>query len=108
MIPAAKQDPARTQLLEILGRENAGLLRDLWWIHRRVDSLAITEQLMIRWRISIDFTIPDARPFETSDGRKLYYLPVSILAKWPPVMRFDLRDEDDRPLPLLTRRKNRT
>jgi hypothetical protein len=71
--------------------------------------MSFTDRLMVRVWTSVDFTIPsDARPFGTTDqGDDVFYLPITILAKWPPVMRFDLRDEDDRPIPLLTSRKNR-
>lgn len=83
-------------------------MKDRAWIHRRVDSMTFTDALMVRVWTSIDFTIPpEAVPFAKVDGEDVFYLPVTILAKWPPVMRFDLRDEKNRPVSLLTTDKNR-
>ncbi len=87
---------------------NHRLVIDRAWIHRRVDAMSFTEGLMVRVWTSIDFTVPrDVIPFGKIDGQSAFYLPVTILAKWPPVMRFDLRDEKGRPIPLLTSTKNR-
>jgi hypothetical protein len=70
--------------------------------------MSFTEGLMVRVWTSIDFTIPDAVSFGSKvDGNNVYYLPVAILAKWPPVMKFDLRDASGVSIPLLTSRKNR-
>lgn len=49
-------------------------------------------------QISIDFTIPD-QEIGT-------HVPISVLPKWPPLYRFDFRDSDGRPVPLLTSEQN--
>lgn len=57
--------------------------------------------------MSVDFTVP-ALPAaqELASGRSLFYVPVSRLAKWPPLLGYDLIDEDDRALHLLSAEEN--
>jgi hypothetical protein len=96
--------------LEQLAAANAGALRDTGsWLHRRVERIAYTDDGMIARSFSVDFTIPRGfAPLETlDDGRKVFYLPVALLRKWPPLMRFDLQTDDGRTSPLLTSLKNR-
>lgn len=104
---SAGQDVRKT--LAVTAVENVALVIDRSWVHRRVDAIEFTENLMTRVRTSIDFTVPaETVPFRKRDsGENIYYLPISILAKWPPLMRFDLRDERGVPIPLLTHGKNR-
>ncbi len=102
--------PERRKLADVSASNAGALLTPTTWVHRRVESLSFTEQLMVRRRISVDFTIPDDyQPFIASEdgGPALYFLPVALLRKWPPLMRLDLRSEEDQPLPLLTTGKNR-
>ena len=80
---------------------------------------------MVRRKVSVDFSIPPALPpfHEGAHESKLravvrahprpasepnvYFVPVALLRKWPPLLDFDLRDEHGSPLPLLTTAKNR-
>lgn len=101
--------------LERVGKSAAGVLRkEETWIHRRVESLAfpIPDTPTVRRRVSIDFSIPtglepiDAAPSAHRPPR--FYVPLSILRKWPPLDRLDLFGEDGRSIPFLTGRQNRT
>jgi hypothetical protein len=95
-----------------VARESGASLRDTTpWLHRRVERFCHTERLMVRRKVSVDFTIPnDLPPFRESPGEgepNVYFVPVALLRKWPPMMDFNLADEEGRPIPLLTSQKNR-
>src|SRR4051794_436160 len=81
------------------------------WIHRRVESISFTERLTVQRRISVDFTIKEQfSPFiagRDSEHPSLYFLPIALLRKWPPLMQLDLRTAEGDPIPLLTTGKNR-
>lgn len=96
--------------LERIARESGFALRDTTlWLHRRVERITYTDRLIFQRRVSVDFTIPERLPpFATRpDSRSVYFVPIALVRKWPPVMQWDLRDEHDTPLPLLTSGKNR-
>jgi hypothetical protein len=94
------------------------------WIHRRVEVITFPAKNdpIVRRRVSIDFTIPqglapagpqpeDQRPAAGGQPpkaapRPYFYVPLSVLRKWPPVLQLDLRDEEDKAVPLLTRAQN--
>jgi hypothetical protein len=112
-------DPPVPELTEYGGLESlAGLaaknsfaLRDTApWLHRRVERITTTDRTLVRRHVSVDFSIPQRlKPFR-ADGqgtRNVYFVPVALLRKWPPLMDFDLRSEDGSSLPLLTSRTNR-
>lgn len=79
------------------------------WLHRRVDRVSFTPQLMVSRQVSVDFTIPPGLPpfREGSDGVNEYFVPIALLRKWPPPMQFDLRSPENEPISLLTSRKSR-
>lgn len=102
----------RKQLIAV-GHSAAPLLRsEDEWVHRRVEAITFPfpDHLVYRRHISIDFSIPpglcsidESRPAH----RPLrFYVPLSILRKWPPLTSLDLRGEDGRPIPFLTSRQN--
>lgn len=72
------------------------------WLHRRVERVSITLQLMIKRQVSVDFTIPPANDGEPQPESDAHLLPISLLAKWPPQMQFDLRDAAGDSVYLLT------
>lgn len=99
-------------LVAVAGDSGFALRDTARWLHRRVERISHTERLMIRRRVSVDFTIPPGLPpFRTGEAGpnapNIYFVPVALLRKWPPLMEFDLRAEDGRPIPLLTSHKNR-
>ncbi len=53
---------------------------------------------------------PECKPSPVCDtppsGLASYYVPVSLIRKWPPLSRLDLRDPDGRPIPFLTGKEN--
>jgi hypothetical protein len=98
--------------LAAVGKSAAGPIRKQDdWIHRRVESIEFADpDDAVYWRrLSVDFTIPDLEPIARDpDGQPVhrYYVPVSFIAKWPPLRRFDLRSGSGDPLPFLTSRQN--
>jgi hypothetical protein len=78
------------------------------WIHRRVQRISFTPSGMTITDVSIDFSLPDDFPVfeELDNGYGVYFVPLLVLRKWPPLLRLDLRDQHGEPIPLLTTRKN--
>jgi hypothetical protein len=108
--------------LKAIGRSAAAAVRSQHeWIHRRVEAVTFPwpEAGVYRRSVSIDFTIPQIRPVRgrhdtaegdtdpTASGKAgRYYVPLSLLKKWPPVNRLDLRSGAGQPVPLLTTQQN--
>ena len=59
-----------------------------------------------RRHISIDFTIPELDAVKEGVAPERYYVPLSLLRKWPPLLRLDCRNGAGEPIPLLTRQQN--
>ncbi len=81
------------------------------WIHRRVESLTfpLPEQPVYRRQVSIDFTIPEGlKPAADPVGGRpaRYYVPLSLIRKWPPLPSLDLRGSSGEPIPFLTAAQN--
>ena len=64
------------------------------WVHRRVENVELLDGSAIRRRISIDLSVSDQR---------LSLIPVTWLRRGNRLRSFDLRDEDGRPLAVVTR-----
>jgi len=77
------------------------------WIHRRTETVALTDPETIRRRVAVDFTLfADLPPLITDGaGEPIYFVPIALLKKVP-LTNFDLRDERDGALPLLTRQRD--
>jgi GDSL-like Lipase/Acylhydrolase family len=71
------------------------------WVHRRVESIAFIDERTIRRRMSVDFTPRMAEGSETT------LVPLAMLAKGV-LTRFDLRDEEERSVPMRTSEENAT
>lgn len=70
------------------------------WVHRRVESIDLLSDRSVRRRVSVDFT-----PRPRSDGKVPIHAPIVLLKKGL-LTRFDLRDEEGKALPLLTREQS--
>jgi hypothetical protein len=107
-VSEGEQTQAR-KLVEVAAECAPLLLHTKDWIHRRVYQIGFTSSGMRRTRISIDFTL-DGRfaPFQGDGGPdSVFYVPLLMLRKWPPLLRLDLLAPDRSSIPLLTSRKNR-
>jgi hypothetical protein len=95
--------------LERVGRSAASCIQDRpRWLHRRVESVTfpLPTDRVYRRRLSIDFTIPDGLDPVHEDGGDRYYVPLSLLRRWPPLLRLSIRSGSDLPIPLLTLDQN--
>ncbi|MBA2792922.1 MAG: hypothetical protein H0U32_02880, partial [Thermoleophilaceae bacterium] len=103
-LPHTALTPAELDLGVVL----LDLARD-WarWVHRRVESFDIEDERTVRRRVSVDFTLPPAHPHTevTPLGEPRHVVPLGLMRKRP-LRRFDLRDEQDASLPLLTLEQN--
>lgn len=77
------------------------------WRHRRVESITVLTHEQVRRHVSIDFTVPEAQ----RDGLRLsdeeFVVPLALLSKRP-LVHFDLRNEEQHAIPLLTAEQHRT
>ena len=77
------------------------------WRHRRVETITVLTHEQVRRHVSIDFTVPE----EQREGLRLsadeYVVPLALLAKRP-LVHFDLRNEEQHSIPLLTAEQHRT
>src|SRR5262249_23446535 len=74
------------------------------WVHRRVETMHLIDSRTIRRRVSVDLSVPDIAPL-ISDTRSRVLLPITLLEKRV-MTNFDARDEDMRPVPVLTTEQN--
>jgi hypothetical protein len=70
------------------------------WVHRRVESIELVDERIVRRRVSVDFT-PGALPGIPSPA----LVPIALLSKQV-LSRFDLRDEQGGSVPLATSQEN--
>ena len=73
------------------------------WINRKVEHLRFINDASAKRKMSVDFQLPaEVVPMYLEDP----VAPVALLKKQPPLEGFDMRDEDGRSLPVLTREQN--
>jgi hypothetical protein len=78
------------------------LLRQVAWRHRRVETLTVISHEQVRRQVSTDFTVPaDYRELLRLSDAGEAAVPLAVLFKRP-LVHFDLRDEEQRSVPLLT------
>jgi hypothetical protein len=101
--------PELTDEERALGYQSWRLIGD-WraWTKRRVESIEYETATSIRRRVSVDVRLkPDffGNPVVRWGEDYIHYVPIAQLRKHR-LVRFDLRDEGDRALPLITKRQN--
>jgi hypothetical protein len=78
------------------------------WVRRRVESISYETAHTVRRRVSVDLRmLPElmSEPVVLWGDEPIHYIPIAQLRKQR-LVRFDLRDEDGRALPLVTTRRN--
>jgi hypothetical protein len=82
------------------------------WVHRRVAQLEFLDTRAVRWRISVDFTVPQMAPkidrppmAPDVDSSPLVMVPI---ARWrkSKLVKMDFRDEQGAAIPLMTAEEN--
>ena len=101
--------PATAEAWEALGHCSAcGLsllrlyLRSASWVVRRVENVEFLDDRTVRRRTSVDYASPEGavKLYRPSDDRFIRIVPLTVLRR-KSLVKFDLRDEDGRPMPLL-------
>jgi hypothetical protein len=62
------------------------------WVNRRVEQLRFLDTRAVRWRVSIDFTVPPETPSVRLGVEQFQLVPITSLPK-AGLVAFDLRDE---------------
>ncbi|MGH2822302.1 MAG: hypothetical protein ACRDLY_04625, partial [Thermoleophilaceae bacterium] len=76
-------------------------MRSAEWVVRRVERIEFLDERTVRRRMSVDYTSPGEGAVRLRRGdRDLRVLPLAVLRR-KSLIKFDLRDEDGRPMPLL-------
>lgn len=72
---------------------------------RHVQTVALRTDRLARLQLTVDLLLPGEAPVAVSAaaGQHDFIVPLVLIDKWPPVTHFDLHDEADRTIPLLTR-----
>jgi hypothetical protein len=77
------------------------------WRHRRVETITVLSHEEARRHVSIDFTVPDEQREALRISAEEFVVPLTLLGKRP-LVHFDLRNEEQHAIPLLTAEQHRT
>jgi hypothetical protein len=77
------------------------------WRHRRVETITVLDHELMRRHVSIDFTVPEDRREGLRVSADEFVVPLALLDKRP-LVHFDLRNEEQHSIPLLTADQHRT
>jgi len=77
------------------------------WRHRRVESITVLSHEQVRRQVSVDFTVPEAQREGLRISADECVVPLALLIKRP-LVHFDLRNEEQHAIPLLTAEQHRT
>ena len=77
------------------------------WRHRRVETVTVIDHEQMRRHVSVDFTVPEAQREGLRISAEEVVVPLALLDKRP-LVHFDLRNEEQHAIPLLTADQHRT
>jgi hypothetical protein len=77
------------------------------WRHRRVETITVLTHEQVRRQVSIDFTVPEAQREGLRLSAEEFIVPLALLTKRP-LVHFDLRNEEQHAISLLTAEQHRT
>jgi hypothetical protein len=77
------------------------------WRHRRVETVTVIDHEQTRRHVSIDFTVPEDQREGLRISAEEFVVPLALLDKRP-LVHFDLRNEEQHAIPLLTADQHRT
>jgi hypothetical protein len=82
------------------------LLDQSTWVHRRVETIEVLDEVSVGRRVSIDLTLgSDLEAFSPPGSETIGMLPLTMLKKRT-LRNFDLRDGHGLPMPMLTKGDN--
>jgi hypothetical protein len=76
------------------------------WRHRRVETVTVLDHEQMRRHVSVDFTVPEGRREGLRISAEEFVVPLALLDKRP-LVHFDLRNEEQHSIPLLTADQHR-
>jgi hypothetical protein len=76
------------------------------WRHRRVETITVIDHEQMRRHVSVDFTVPEAQREGLRISADEFIVPLALLDKRP-LVHFDLRNEEQHAIPLLTADQHR-
>jgi hypothetical protein len=76
------------------------------WRHRRVETVTVLSHEQMRRHVSIDFTVPEGQREGLRISAEEFVVPLALLEKQP-LVHFDLRNEEQHSIPLLTADQHR-
>jgi hypothetical protein len=76
------------------------------WRHRRVETVTVLDHEQMRRHVSIDFTVPEGQHEGLRISPQEFVVPLALLDKRP-LVHFDLRNEEQHAIPLLTADQHR-
>ena len=77
------------------------------WRHRRAETITVLSHEQVRRHVSVDFTVPQAQREGLRISAEEFIVPLALLSKRP-LVHFDLRNEEQHAIPLLTAEQHRT
>jgi hypothetical protein len=77
------------------------------WRHRRVETVTVLDHEQMRRHVSVDFTVPEDQREALRISAEEFVVPLALLDKRP-LVHFDLRNEEQHAIPLLTADQHRT
>ena len=75
------------------------------WLERRVETVRFLDADTVARDVSVDFILPIVPTFLTREGKAVTFVPLGTLLKRE-LVNFSLRDEEGRPMPLISARQN--
>lgn len=92
---------------DIAGAADVLLRYQAAWRHRRVETITVLTHEQVRRHVSIDFTVPHDQREGLRISPEEFVVPLALLTKRP-LVHFDLRNEEQHAIPLLTAEQHRT
>ncbi len=92
---------------EIAGAADVLLRQQAAWRHRRVETITVLTHEQVRRHVSIDFTVPVDQREGLRVSAEEFVVPLALLMKRP-LVHFDLRNEEQHAISLLTADQHRT
>jgi hypothetical protein len=92
---------------EIAGAADVLLRQQGAWRHRRVETITVLTHEQVRRHVSIDFTVPVDQRQGLRISAEEFVVPLALLMKRP-LVHFDLRNEEQHAISLLTAEQHRT
>jgi hypothetical protein len=77
------------------------------WVNRRVHTVTLVDEYIARQQVSVDFRLPERLPGGLQlGGATVFLIPLTFLPRRSDLAFFDLRDETDTRVSLVTREEN--